>query len=333
MADGVVNLPAVVRTAIKKVEKSVVSIENFGGMLDSSIKEVGGDKKKISGFAKPGEGPTTGVIISKDGYIVTSTFNFLLAPRVITVSLADGRKFNAKLLGKDLTRKLCLLKIDVSEELPVPEFVSSNEVNIGQWSVSIGKGFGGVKPSISLGIISGKNRIFGKAIQTDSNISPANYGGPLIDINGRVIGICTPLSPMQNEAMAGVDWYDSGIGFVISIFDNLKIIERLKNNESINHGFLGIHPFVSKDQADKVFVDLVIPESPAEKAGILSGDRIISINGEKADGLVKLRSILMRFEAGSEIECELERSGTTIKRKVLLSSEAETLPPDPENNE
>lgn len=327
-ADGIIDLPVVVRDAIKKVEKSIVSIENFGGMLDSSIKEVGGEKKKISGFAKPGEGPTTGIIISKDGYIITSTFNFLLAPRIITVSLADGRKFNAKLLGKDLTRKICVLKIEGVEDLPVPEFVASEEVNVGQWSVSVGKGFGGLRQSLSLGIISGKNRIFGKALQTDSNISPANYGGPLIDINGRVIGVCTPLTPMQGGAMAGVDWYDSGIGFVISIIDNSQILERLKKGELIEPGVLGIHPFVSKEHPDKIMVDLVTLVSPAEKAGILPGDQIVRINDEVVDGLIKMKLILKKFDAGSAITCELLRSGKKIIVNVILASEREVFKPE-----
>ncbi len=226
--EGLILLPKVIREAEEKISESIVTIEGFGGILDSSIRGDGKTKSSVQGFSKPGEGPTTGIIIDKDGHVVTSTFNFINKPKIITITLKNGKKFKGQLLGRDFTRKICLLKINLNDEvLSLPTFVSAKDIRVGQWAISVGVGFGGVENSISLGLISGKNRIFGKAIQTDANISPANYGGALIDVEGRVIGICTPLSPNSMDVMAGAEWYDSGIGFVIPLAEIPEIIETL----------------------------------------------------------------------------------------------------------
>src|SRR5204862_4223199 len=116
----------------------------------------------------------------------------------------------AKLLGRDETRRLCLLKVDGVSDLAAPEFVPRSEVKVGQWAIAVGVGFGAKEPALSAGIISATSRISGKAVQTDANTSPANYGGPLIDLDGRVLGICVPLSADTKNAAAGAEWYDSG---------------------------------------------------------------------------------------------------------------------------
>jgi serine protease Do len=313
--DGVVLLPEIIRSAEKKISPSIVTIEGFGGLLDSSIKGEGKFKKSVQGFSKPGEGPTTGVIIDKEGYIITSTFNFVNEPKIITITLKNGKKYSGKMLGRDYTRKICILKINlVDEVLTVPTFIPSKEIRVGQWAISIGVGFGGIENSVSLGLISGKNRIFGKAIQTDANISPANYGGALIDIEGRIIGICTPLSPNSGELVAGAEWYDSGIGFVIPVADIQDIIEKLKIKKDIQIGKAGFHPRVDPKLPNVVFVDLVLPGTPAEKAGLLSGDKIISIESLPIEGAMKMQQILGRFESGKTISIELQR-GT--ERKII----------------
>src|SRR5262249_28458348 len=155
--------------------------------------------------------------ISSDGYIVTSTFNFLRKPPVITVVLADGQRHVARLLGRDETRKLCLLKIDGVTNLAVPQIAPRAELRVGQWTIAIWLGLGGPQPEIWAGILSATSRISGKAVQSDANTSPANYGGPLVDLDGRVIGICVPLTPGAQQEAAGAQWYDSGIGFAVPL--------------------------------------------------------------------------------------------------------------------
>ncbi|PCJ58289.1 MAG: hypothetical protein COA79_13610 [Planctomycetota bacterium] len=324
--EGMILLPKVIQKIAKNLRPSIVTIEGFGGLLDSSIRGDGKFKKRVRGFSKPGEGPTTGVIISEDGYIITSTFNFIREPKIITVTLNNGKKFNAKLLGKDNTRKICVLKIAVgNEKLKVPEFITGKKTKVGQWSVSIGLGYGGDKAAISVGLISGKNRVFGKAIQTDANISPANYGGPLVNVDGKIIGICTPLSPMGQDAFAGFEWYDSGIGFVIPIADCGDIIDRLKNKIDVNFGKLGIHVTIDKKFPKKVMVDLVMPDSPAEKAGLKSGDLIQKINSHEIEYLNGMKKILGRFESGSKIVMDVKRNNKSLQLKIILGSGKDLL--------
>ena len=235
-------LPKVFRRAEEAVRPTLVTIESFGG-----VSAVAG---KIGGIRSRGEGNTTGVMISPDGYVVTSTFNFITRPPVITVITSDGKRRVATMLGRDNIRKVCLLKVDDVQDMPVPEMIDVDEVSVGQWALSMGVGYGDLSPAISIGIISAKNRVGGRAIQTDANISPANYGGPLIDLKGRVIGICVPLSPGSQSVGAGVEWYDSGIGFAIPLAQATDLIDRLKKGETIDPAFLGIRVEIGRRRRD-----------------------------------------------------------------------------------
>ena len=160
-------------------------------------------KKRAPAVAKPGDGPTTGLIVSSDGYVLTSTFNLITRPPVITVIRDDGSRHVATLVARDDDRRLCLLKVNDVKNWPVAATVSDASLKVGQWAVTVGLGNGN-QPSISAGIVSAKNRIGGRAVQTNANISPVNYGGALLDIDGRVIGICVPLSPRSTNAADGV---------------------------------------------------------------------------------------------------------------------------------
>ena len=212
--------PRAFRAAAAKVHPSLVTIESFGGL------SAGTTKGSIGGIRKPGDGPTTGLIISEDGYVITSSFNFIRQQPIITVVMQDGSRHVAELLGRDEIRKLCVLKIKNAAGLPVPAIAPREEVRVGQWAISVGVGFGDSEPAISAGIISARKRASGRAEQTDANISPANYGGPLIDIEGRVLGICVPMNPKSQEAGAGVEWYDSGIGFAVPLDGAEKFYHR-----------------------------------------------------------------------------------------------------------
>ena len=153
------------RSAVEKIRPSLVTIESFGGV--SAV------QGRIGGIRKQGEGNTTGILISKEGHIVTSSFNFITSPPVITVITSDGERRVAKLLGRDETRKICLLKLNPFAGIQLPEIAPLNEITVGQWAISVGVGYGDANPAVSTGIISAKNRIGGRAIQTDANTSPA----------------------------------------------------------------------------------------------------------------------------------------------------------------
>ena len=312
--------PKAFRASVRKVLPSVVTIESFGGLSTSAI-------RGTRGVRKPGDGPTTGLIVSPDGFIVTSTFNFIRRPPVITVILRDGSRHVAKLLGRDDTRKICLLKVDGMKDLTVPTFVRRSKLKVGQWAVSVGVGYGDSKPAMSAGIISAKNRISGRAVQTDANISPANYGGPLLDIEGRVIGICVPLHPQSQQVASGVEWYDSGIGFAVPLAGADGLLAQLKAGKIIRPASLGVQVKTAGPDGSGVVVAKVQDGAAAGKAGVTAGDRILAINGEKILDVRHLLTVIGRFVAGDKIQLQVERAGKSLELKVTLDVATAKKPP------
>ncbi len=299
---GYLLSPKAFRAAAARVDSSIVSIETYGGVNPKAS-----GRGRNQGIRKPGEGPTTGLVISADGYIITSTFNFVRKPPIITVTLGNGTRKVAKLLGRDETRRLCVLKVDGVSDLAVPEFVSRKSLRVGQWAITVGVGYGDVDPAISAGIISALSRISGRAVQTDANISPANYGGPLLDIEGRVIGICVPLAPGgRGGATSGVQWYDSGIGFAVPLAGAEKLIVRMKAGEVIRPGKMGVQVAAGKDKQG-VVVKKVLNGSAAAKAGIKDGDRIVKINGADVFDVQQLMILLGRYVESDEISVTIAR--------------------------
>ena len=306
------------RQATKSILPSLVTIESFGG--------VGAVQGRIGGIRKQGEGNTTGILVSQDGYILTSTFNFIQQPPVITVITNDGERRIATVMGRDDTRKLCLLKIKGVSGMPVPEVADLEKITVGQWAVSLGVGYGDLSPAVSMGIISAKNRIGGRAIQTDANISPANYGGALVDIQGRLMGICVPMNPQSQAISAGVEWYDSGIGFAIPLSGLEKLIERLKNGERIRPAFLGVET-IPNPSGEGLLIKRVLEYSPADENELKADDVILELNGTPVNDILKLRQVLNKFEADNDIELTVMRSEKKEKKekfKLTLGS-----PPKP----
>ncbi|HTN77157.1 MAG TPA: trypsin-like peptidase domain-containing protein [Pirellulaceae bacterium] len=305
--------PKAFRAAMDRVLPTMVTIESFGG-----VSGAGSKRGKMQGIRLPGEGPTTGVIVSSDGYIITSTFNFLKKPPIITVVLPDGQRKVAKLLGQDETRKLCVLKVDGVQGLPTPEFAPRSQLRVGQWAVALGVGFGDDEPSLSAGIVSATSRISARAVQTDANLSPANYGGPLIDLEGRVIGICVPLSPQSKEVASGVEWYDSGIGFAVPLHGAENLIKRLQAGETIKQGYLGVQMQPASDQKPGAIVVSVVKDSPADKAGVKKDDRVVALAGEEVLDHTHLISLVGRHAAGDEVKLSVKRGEETLDLTLKL---------------
>jgi len=317
------------RAALARVAPCIVTIEVHGGVAPPTPKQPRGRRRRrrsIGPVAKAGEGPTTGLIISPEGHIITSTFNFLRQPPVITVTLRDGSVHLARLLGRDDTRKLCLLKIDGVRGLPVPAVAPRDRLRVGQWAIALGLGYGGGQPALSAGILSALSRIFGKAVQTDANISPANYGGPLVDIEGRVIGICTPLSPRHGAYADGVAWYDSGVGFAIPLDGLDPVIQQMKAGKNIQPGRLGIRPAARPAKGGGVAVQSVQKGSAAEKAGIRAGDVIVALDGQAIGELADLLLALGRRVAGDVVEVKLRRKEGELVVRATLAAGQDTQP-------
>lgn len=301
------------KEAVRKVAPSVVQIVTQGG-TDMVVATAKG-----AAFRKA-LGPTTGVVVSEDGYIVSSLFNFLNDPTTILVGV-PGREepVVAKRVANDRSRMLTLLKID-AKGLPVPSGVARKEIQEGQFTVALGRTLDvkrSAPPSVSVGIVSALDRIWGKAIQTDAKISPLNYGGPLVDFQGRVQGILIPASPQGEEVTAGFEWYDSGIGFAIPFEDVLAVLPKLKQGKDLYKGILGIG-FKGQDLYSLVpEIGLVSKDSAAEKAGLKPGDKIVEVEGRPVTRRAQLQHVLGTRYEGEKVSLKYERDGKVVEVKDL----------------
>jgi serine protease Do len=299
---------AAIRAAVDHVAPSVVQIRTIGG-LDA-----------IDRTLLP-DGPTTGLVISPDGWIVSSAFNFVQQPASILVTFADGEQAPAELVAKDHSRKLVLLKAQGVSGLAVPEMAPEDEIQVGEWAIAVGRTFQSQRPNISVGIVSARGRMFGRAIQTDADVSTASYGGPLVDIRGRVLGVLVPMSPQDTSEVAGAEWYDSGIGFAVPLAGISRSIEAMKKGEDQHSGVLGIAMENENAHESPATLATVMPTSPAGKAGFQKGDRVIDIDGQPIETQTDLRFALGTRYAGEEIRVTVKRGDESIERSLGLVGE------------
>lgn len=334
----------VFRRALELVRPCIVKIETIGGAQPVQSAQGDDGETRTAGF-RQADGPTTGVIWTADGGILTSSINFYRDPAVITVTLHDGRRFVATLVARDRYARLALLRIK-ADNLPTPRFVMPEALRPGQWALAAGWGHGADRPTLSVGIVSALERAAGMAIQTDVKVSPANYGGPLFDIEGRVAGVCVPMSPSDDDELAGVEWYDSGIGFAISVEHIARKLPRLLRGETLERGLLGIglmpEPPVRVEpgtsEAEEEPGDAAAPRpveappgprvvgavrGPAARAGLKLGDVIVRIDDEPTPRLVDFRRMIARRSAGDEVRVTVWRDGATQTVTARLAAAAD----------
>lgn len=274
------------------------------------------------------DGPTTGIVYSADGYIVTSSVNFVREPVLISVTLADGRRLAAELVARDRVRKIALLKVDAAG-LPVPTWCETADIRVGQWAIALGLGFGGEAPSVTVGIVSALDRMHGNAVQTDAKLNPANYGGPLCDVHGRVIGICAPMAQRPGE-LAGIELYDSGVGFALPKRRLDEIVAVLKTGRSFYRGWLGIS--IDPSATDALVIRNVAVPSPMHEAGVGPGDKILAVDGKPVRHFGDLVHALYMIPAGEQVHLEMERDDSAYGLLVTLARSTE-LGPLPELEE
>lgn len=299
------------RAAVERVAPSVVQIETIGGL-------------ERSGEELASSGPTTGLVVAEDGYVLSSAFSFVQKPNSILVTLPSGKRAAAEIAARDNSRMLVLLKVIAEEKLPVPEFIPREDMQVGQWTIAIGRTYQLDHPNVSTGVLSALNRVWGKAIQTDAKVSPANYGGPLVDIHGRVLGILVPLSPQQQQGeVAGAEWYDSGIGFAVPLTEILPHLDTLKAGEDLNAGILGVS-FKGKDPfVDAALLGAVQPKSPAREAGLKVGDEIVEADGKPVVRQAQLKHVVGAKYAGDKLKLVVKRGEERIEAEATLAAKLE----------
>ena len=278
------------------------------------------------------KGLGSGYIISSDGYIVTNDHVAGNATK-ITVTLTDGRSFDAKIIGTDNASDICLLKID-GDDLPFVTLGNSDDIIIGEWVIALGNPFGlfelNDKPTVTVGVISAtgmnldaiNDRYYLNMIQTDASINGGNSGGPLVNSLGEVIGMNTLIFTSGNNSGS------IGLGFAIPVNKIKRIIEELKDNGSIDRNFEigmriqtideGIAKYYHLKSTKGVIVTKIYPNTPAERGGIEVGDIIVEVESFKINNENTMFSVFHEFRAGQTITVKIIRDEKELTKQMKL---------------
>ena len=288
----------------------------YGGQKDpfeDFFKRFFGGNTPQKEFKRQGLG--SGFIISEDGYVVTNN-HVIERAEDIKVILEDGTEFKAEVIGKDAKTDLAVLKIEADYDFIAVDLGNSEQLRIGDWVMAIGNPFG-LGYTVTSGIVSAKGRSLGLGayddfIQTDAPLNPGNSGGPLFNLNGEVVGVNTAISARGQ-----------GIGFAIPINLASNVINQLKDSGKVVRGWLGviiqeITPELAEgiglDNTDGALIAEVSPDSPADKAGLKSGDVVIKFNNQPIEEFADLTRFVGAAKPNSDVILTIIRNG---KKKVI----------------
>ncbi len=321
------DLAETVRPGVVNV-RTVINTTGGGPVFDHFFGNPFGDRNPFEGLPNPFPkgGPDrhfkqqslgSGFVIDRAGYIVTNNHVIENADE-IKVKLANGKEFDAKVVGRDPKTDLALIKIDATSDLASLSMGDSDGLRVGTWVVAVGSPFG-LEQTVTAGIVSAKGRVIGAGpyddfIQTDASINPGNSGGPLLNMKGEVVGI--------NTAIMSRSGGNNGVGFAIPINMAKGIVEQLKNKGEVTRAWLGVGiqdltPDLAayynlKDQKGAL-VTQVYDGDPADKAGIKANDIIIEAAGKKVSSRDLSRTIA-NSPVGERIPITILRDG---KEKTL----------------
>jgi len=280
---------------------------------------------------QPFQAAGTGFIIDPDGLVVTN-YHVVKGAEEITVTMDDGSRHPATLRGYDEKTDLALLEID-GENLPYVAFGDSDAVRVGDWIVAIGNPFG-LGGSATTGIVSARGRDirsgpFDDFLQIDAPINSGNSGGPLFDLEGKVIGV--------NTAIFSPNGGNIGIGFAIPATMVEPVIEELRDNGRVERGWLGVSvqgfdeeiaSGLGLEEARGALVAEVVADTPAAAAGVMPGDVIVGFNGEPVDDVRELVRSVGASDPQDNVDIEVWRSGDTqtLQARLGEAAEGETAP-------
>jgi putative serine protease PepD len=291
-----------------------------------------------------GEATGSGFVVDRDGTIITNAHVVAGATKV-TVQFADKHVVDAKILGRDESTDLAILKVDAkpSELTPLP-LGSSRTVQVGDPTIAIGNPFG-LERTLTTGVVSATKRTIQApdgftidgVIQTDAAINPGNSGGPLLDAAGRVIGINSQIET------GGGGGGNIGIGFAVPIDTAKRLLPELEKTGRVDRGFLGVDSLTIDDSLSDlnlpvkrgVLVQTVTPGSPAAKAGIMGGDIVATLDGNQirfggdiitsVDGKglrtrEELARVVSEKNKGDKVKIELVRDGKKMSVEATLAA-------------
>ena len=289
-----------VTQAVEKLSESIVSVQSM--RLE----------RRFFGVV-PLEGQGSGIILDRKGLIVTNN-HVIDGANQVRLSLKDGRTLTGEVVGSDEATDIAVIRVD-ARDLPAAELGDSEVLKVGQFVLAIGNALalpGG--PTVSMGVLSAKGRplpgtdfIFEGLLQTDAAVNPGNSGGPLADLDGRIIGITTMMIP-----------YAQGMGFAIPINTVKKIAQEILENGRVSRRWIGISgvdvtPQLARRydlQTESGFlVAEVVPRSPADHAGVRNGDVVVGADGGEVKHTKDLLLAISKAAAGGVVRLEVNRMG------------------------
>jgi serine protease Do len=274
----------------------------------------------------------SGVIVDKQGYILTNNHVVDQATKVQVTLAGDTTKYTAKVIGVDEATDLAVIKIDAGKELPFAKLGNSDGVQVGDWVLAIGSPFG-LNATVTAGIISAKDRSgigrqFQRFLQTDAAINPGNSGGPLVDMAGQVIGINTAI-------ITGGRGYE-GVGFAMPSSTAINVYDQLVKSGRVTRGSIGVSfqedlgtnqiTLKSLGAPYGVVIEGVEPGSPAEKAGLKGGDVITNINGSAVKNGNDLVNPIASAPIGSKVKIEYYRDKQKKDTTAVVEDRTRVFP-------
>ena len=321
------NAPAVVNiSASTKAKKRTLS-QQQQQQIPEAFKRFFGEDFGFAPQPRDRQSFGSGFIISKEGYVLTNNHVVDHADKVM-VKLNDRRELEAEVIGTDERTDVALLKIK-ADNLPIVQIGNPQTLKVGQPVLAIGSPFG-FDYSATAGIVSAKSRALPNEsyvpfIQTDVAINPGNSGGPLFNSEGQVIGINSQIYSRSGGYM--------GLAFAIPIDVAMDVVEQLKDNGKVSRGYLGVMTQdVDRNLAEAyglskpmgALVVKVLPDTPAEKAGLKEGDVILAFNGQEIGLASELPQLIGRTKIGKKVPLSLLREG----KKIELPFDVASLPED-----
>ncbi|MDY6894605.1 MAG: Do family serine endopeptidase [Thermotogota bacterium] len=276
------------------------------------------------------KGVGSGFIFDKRGYILTN-YHVIESAEQISVSLPNGKSYDAELVGGDEDLDLAIIKINADEDLPTLPLGDSDTIKIGEDAVAIGNPLG-LQNTVTVGVVSATNRSIPKPdgngsyvdlIQTDATINPGNSGGPLLNIHGEVIGINTAIA--VDPQLGSVN-----IGFAIPINIAKRFADSVMETGSFQRAYLGVYISNITEElkrslglkVDKgAYIQDLVPGGAAEKAGIKINDVIVEVDGKEIENIDDLTSLISTYPAGTTVEVVVDRFGERISFNVTLGSQ------------
>ena len=324
-------MPSVVKISASKIVKAPTSFEGQGGESEDMFRQFFGNGARGGRGMQPPQshregGLGSGVIISSDGYILTNN-HVVDGATDVRVTLPDRREFKAKVIGTDPKTDIAVIRID-AQKLPSLTIGNSSKLQVGDAVLAIGNPYG-VGQTVTAGIVSATGRAnlgiedYEDFIQTDASINPGNSGGALVNDRGELVGINTAI--LANGSGGG----NQGIGFAVPVNLARQVMDQIVSHGSVQRAYLGVTvqevtPAIAKaiglDSPKGALVGDVSPNSPAQKAGLQSGDVILSLNNTPILESNQLRMNISMMETGQNVKLKVFRNGQTQELPAMTAA-------------